>query len=223
MVGKVKENSREHVYKILKSKIMCLELLPGQSISEIDLANTLGVSRTPVREVIVRLVSENLIEVYPQRGTFISKINLEYVDEGFEARKLIEKDVLKRAMENIQEEELKVLSKNLYLQKGNIEFDGDVKERFALDNDFHEQIYKMAKRKITWEGIQNICTHYDRVRFLDAIENIKGNKTINQHDEIYEILKGKSSEKVDLIIDNHLSNFKGKIEIFKMKYPEYFK
>lgn len=223
MVGKVKENSREHVYKILKSKIMCLELLPGQSISEIDLANILGVSRTPVREVIVRLVAENLIEVYPQRGTFISKINLEYVEEGFEARKLIEKDVLKRAMENIQEEELKSLYKNLYLQKGNIEFEGDVKESFTLDNDFHEQIYKIAKRRITWEGIQNICTHYDRVRFLDAIENIKGKKTIQQHTEIYEILKDKFSEKVDLIVENHLSNFKEKIEIFKMKYPQYFK
>ncbi|MGL4254191.1 MAG: GntR family transcriptional regulator [Fusobacteriaceae bacterium] len=219
----MKENSREHVYKILKSEIMCLELLPGQSISEVDLASRLGVSRTPVREVFVRLIAENLIEVYPQRGTFISKINLDFVEEGFEVRKLIEKDVLKCAIKNIQDEELKVLYKNLYLQKGNIEFGGDVKERFTLDNDFHEQIYKIAKRRITWEGIQNICTHYDRVRFLDALENIKGNKTIQQHTEIYEILKDKSSEKIGAIVEEHLSNFKEKIEIFKTKYPEYFK
>ncbi|MGL4402682.1 MAG: GntR family transcriptional regulator [Fusobacteriaceae bacterium] len=223
MINRIKENSRGHVYKALKNKIMCLELLPGQSISESDLANALGVSRTPIRETLVRLIAENLIEVYPQRGTFISKINLEFVEEGFEVRKLIEKDVLKCAIFNIQEKDLKSLYKNLYLQKGNIELEGDVKERFALDNDFHEQIYKVAKRRVTWEGIQNICTHYDRVRFLDAVMNFKKNKTIQQHNEIYEILKNKDLSKIDNIVEEHLSNFKEKIDVFKIKYPEYFK
>lgn len=224
MVAKVKENTREYVYRTLKDKIMCLEFLPGESISEIELAEQLGVSRTPIREVMVKLAAENLVEVYPQRGTFISKIDLDAVNEGYAVRKLIEKDVLSIAINNMTEEYLKELQKNIYLQKGNIELGESVAERFHLDNQFHKIIYSIAQRKRTWEGLQNICTHYDRLRFLDAMDLEKSrNKTLKQHSVILEILEKKQLEKIDEAVEEHLSNFKEKIDKFKKEYPHYFK
>lgn len=224
MVARMKENTRDYVYRTLKNKIMYLELLPGENVSEIELAEQLGVSRTPIREVMVKLVSENLVEVYPQRGSFVSKIDLEAVDEGYALRKLVEKDVLKRAMDKMDVEQFKELQKNLYLQKGNIELGESVIDRFQLDNEFHKIIYRIASRKRTWEGLQTICTHYDRLRFLDAMDKEgSGKTTLKQHTLILDALEKREFEKIDEIIDQHLSNFKEKIEKFKTEYPDYFK
>ena len=224
MVARMKENTRDYVYRTLKNKIMYLELLPGENVSEIELAEQLGVSRTPIREVMVKLVSENLVEVYPQRGSFVSKIDLEAVDEGYALRKLVEKDVLKRAMDKMDVEQFKELQKNLYLQKGNIELGESVIDRFQLDNEFHKIIYRIASRKRTWEGLQTICTHYDCLRFLDAMDiEGSGKTTLKQHTLILDALEKREFEKIDEIIDQHLSNFKEKIEKFKTEYPDYFK
>ncbi|MGL4998706.1 MAG: GntR family transcriptional regulator [Cetobacterium sp.] len=224
MAIKGKENSRDFVYKILKNKIMCLELIPGDSISEGDFCLELGVSRTPIREVVLKLSHEGLVEVFPQKGTFVSKIDLNAVIEGYEVRKLIEKDVLRCAIENITSKNLNELKKNLYLQKANLEIGEDVVENFQLDNEFHKIIYNIASRKRTWEGLRNIAIHYDRIRFLDAVDKIGiAHKILEQHNEIYSLLENKDNSKIDRIVEEHLSNFKEKIENFKLKYPKYFK
>ena len=69
------ENNKDYAYRIIKDSIMSLELKPGQSISEVELAEALSLSRTPIREVLTKLREEHLVEVIPQVGTYISKIN----------------------------------------------------------------------------------------------------------------------------------------------------
>ncbi|MGL6114390.1 MAG: GntR family transcriptional regulator, partial [Cetobacterium sp.] len=78
----LKENTRQYTYRVLKENIMNLNLEPGEAIGEIDLSRELNVSRTPLREAIVQLIEEKLLEVFPQKGTFISKIDLTLVEEA---------------------------------------------------------------------------------------------------------------------------------------------
>ena len=85
------ENNRAYTYRVLKENIMRLNLKPGESISEIELSEALDVSRTPVREAIVKLSEEKLVDVFPQRGSFVSKINLNLVEEAVFLRELCEK------------------------------------------------------------------------------------------------------------------------------------
>ena len=68
------ENNKDYSYRVIKEAIMSLELKPGQAISEIELAEMLNISRTPIREVMAKLKEENLVEVLPQVGTYVSKI-----------------------------------------------------------------------------------------------------------------------------------------------------
>ena len=77
-----KESARDYALRVLKGNIISLDLKPGTPISENDLAAQLGISRTPVREAIIELSKAYIIEIYPQRGSFVSLIDPKMVEEA---------------------------------------------------------------------------------------------------------------------------------------------
>ena len=89
------ENIKEFIYRTLKYNIMTLFLKPGEKISESELQNFFNTSKSPIREALVKLKEEKLIEAIPQKGTFISKINLKLVENTLFIRKILEKEVLR--------------------------------------------------------------------------------------------------------------------------------
>lgn len=218
-----KENNRQYVYRILKENIMNLHLEPGEAISEGEIGEYLGVSRTPIREAIVKLGEERLLNVYPQRGSFVSKIDLDLVRESLFMRRTLEKEILLLAMDRgITETLIKNLDKNLHFQKVLFKLDEDLHEVFYLDNEFHKIIFKEYNKERVWDAIKQLSTHYDRLRLLDALEKTTLEKTIDQHNLIIDILKNKRAGDVDLVITDHLSNFEKVIDTLKAKYPTYF-
>lgn len=217
------ENTKHYIYRILKMNIMTLNIKPGTIISEADIREALDVSRTPIRESIVRLSEELLMNVYPQKGSFVSLIDLKIVEEAYFMRKILEKEVLKLAVKNFSEEGIKELEKNLKFQNIISQVEEDHSELFFLDNEFHRIIYKEVQKEKVWNSIQSLSTHYDRVRFLDAVEKTNLVPTLEQHREIIDIIKNKELEKVEAMVDLHLSNFKNKIDYLIKKHPDYFK
>ena len=110
------ENNKEFSYRVIKEGIMSLELCPGQEISEIELAEALQISRTPIREVMTKLREENLVNVIPQVGTYVSKIKLKLIEEAAFMRFTLEKEVLKLSCESFSEDKLLEL-KNVAIQE----------------------------------------------------------------------------------------------------------
>lgn len=216
------ENSRQYTYRVLKENIMNLNLKPGEAISEIDLANILDVSRTPIREAISTLKAENLIKVIPQKGTFIAKIDFEFVEEAFFMRNILECEILKLACTNFSDEALIELEKNLHLQEFQVKFNEGQDELFKLDNEFHKIIYKTVNKKRVWDFIQQTNNHYNRIRLLDVIEKINLEKTLAQHRKIIDIIINKDVDGIEEIVSQHLSNFKEKIPYFIEIYPDFF-
>ena len=92
-----KETIRNQVYNILKENIIQANLKPGTQVSEQELGDELKVSRTPVREAMIHLAQEELVEIIPQKGTYISKINIEAVEESRYMRQILEVDITKAA------------------------------------------------------------------------------------------------------------------------------
>lgn len=218
-----KESSREYAYRVIRENIMTLHLEPGQLLSEYDLSEKLGVSRTPIREAFIKLADEKLMEIYPQKGSFVSKIDKDAVEEISHTRKFIEKEILKLSMENKDESMFKEIEKNLYFQKGNIELEGTLDELFSLDNQFHKLIYRSAKKEKTWVALNYVSSHYDRVRFIEFFFGRESKlKAFNQHKKIFEIIKNKDMGAIDQIIEEHISNFKENIEVMYEKYSHYF-
>lgn len=222
-IKKKNENNREFIYRVIKENIMTLNLKPGECISEIELGNQLNVSRTPVREAIVRLSEEKLIDVFPQKGSFVSKIDLNLVDEALFLRDLCEKKLLKMACtDKVTTPLVKLLEKNLAYQKLILDFEEDLHKFFDLDNEFHAIIFEYYNKKNVWKSINRLATHFDRLRLIDALQFPHALQTYEQHQKIVDIIKNKEIDIIDVFITEHLSKFKHVINNYLEKYPEYF-
>ena len=170
---KHKETGKEYAYRVLKGNIMSLELKPGELLSESDLSEKLKISRTPIREVIMKLKNEHLIEVKPQAGTYVSLIDKEIIDEAIFMRKLLEKGVLREACNEFSEEMFMELEKNLFAQKLVLNKDGKENEFHNLDKEFHKLIFIGCHKINIWESIMKISTHYNRMRLLSERKTYK--------------------------------------------------
>src|SRR5690554_2566058 len=92
-----KMSNRDFVYETVKNNILNLILKPGQMISEQEISGKLKVSRTPTREAFIKLSEEGLITIYPQKGSYVSLIDIDHVEESLFLREQMEVAVLKLA------------------------------------------------------------------------------------------------------------------------------
>jgi GntR family transcriptional regulator, rspAB operon transcriptional repressor len=197
------ENNKDYAYRIIKDSIMSLELKPGQSISEVELAEALSLSRTPIREVLTKLREEHLVEVIPQVGTYISKINPQLIKEASFMRYTLEKEVLKLACESFPKTSIYDLKKNMVLQEELIGQKGKELDFHILDTEFHQIIFKGNQRENIWEAITRISTHYNRMRLLSEMR-YSYDEVIAQHARIIEILENKECDRVEEIVRKHI-------------------
>jgi DNA-binding GntR family transcriptional regulator len=200
---KEKENGKDYAYRVLKDNIMTLNLKPGELLSEADLSEKLGISRTPIREVLMRLKNEHLIEVKPQTGTYISLIDANLIEEAMFMRYTLEKEVLKTVSNNINDNLLMELEKNLFAQKLIANRDDSAIEFHKLDKKFHQLLFEGSNKKNIWNSILNISTHYNRMRLLFEMQANK-EEIINQHEEYLNVIKNKSLDDIDRIVTKHI-------------------
>lgn len=217
----MQQTARTNTYNTIKDKIIKLELKPGQRVSENKLAETLEVSRTPVRESFVRLSQEGLIDVYPQRGTFISLIKQEDVEEGRFMREHMEIAVVKLACQTINGTYLQHLSENLLLQDNSIS-EKNHQRLFQLDEEFHHTIFIGCNKERTWQAVQNMMVHLNRTRMLSLASELNWEKIVNQHKEIVEAIKSQNEKEAERIMREHMALVNIDLASLKMNYSNYF-
>jgi DNA-binding GntR family transcriptional regulator len=216
------ESAREFVVRTLKTSIINLTLKPGQNVSEKEIADELGVSRTPVREALIKLAQEELVEIYPQRGTYISLIDLDIVEEANFLRVTLEKVIVKLACQTMTDKYIMALEENLKLQEFYAENKNSLK-LLEIDNQFHRIIFKACKKERTFSLMESINTHFNRVRMLRLAANINLDKVLSQHREILAAIKEKNSEQAEQAMELHLDSRDIETVILKEQYPDYFK
>lgn len=211
----------ENVYRVIKDNILEWNLKPGQRISEKEIADTLEVSRTPVRESFIRLAGESLLEILPQRGTFISKIDLKEVNEGLFIRRSLELSVLRLAVDILKKEDLESCYHFLELQEKALE-KKDPREFIHYDSEFHKSIYSLCDRELTWTVMQNANHQYNRLRMLTLMDIDKYSSILKEHKAILDALEqGKLSLVIEMGI-SHLEKLFIEESQLENKYREYF-
>lgn len=210
----------EFVYNELKEEIISLKLKPGEKISEQEVSDLLQVSRSPVRETFIRLAGEELLDIRPQRGTFISKINLSHVEEGRFIRMSLECSVLKLAIEMGISAELKEIDKNLRLQEETVN-DKDINHFFELDEEFHRILFQACNKKMTWYFLNNINTQYKRVRHLSLLLTQTPEQIIDQHRKYIEVIAERRFDRIDEIVKDHLYYMIQNLDLIKEKFSDY--
>jgi len=218
------ESSRSYIYRTIRENILSLALEPGQGISETDFTTIFQVSRTPIREAFIKLNEENLIDIYPQKGTYVTPISMKYVEEARFMRTHLEKAVLFEAAISFPDKDLLELKKIFALQKTSIEIGYSPYEFLKLDNLFHKIIFQGVEKERIWAQIDNMSTHYNRLRMIDLTGKINLNKILEQHHIFIHILEDQNKEKYDIsgLLTTHLTNIFDKLDSLSKQYPNYF-
>lgn len=218
----LQESIREYVYRFLKVNIINLELPPGQNISEQEVASQLKVSRTPVREAFIKLAQENLLDVIPQKGTYVSLIDTDQVEESTFVRQTLEYEVIQQACHSFPAEELFHLQSCLALQKLCIS-EKNYYKFFELDENMHAIIFRGCKKGRTWEMLQLMNAHYNRVRVLSLkTKEFKWDQLLEHHQELIRAIKEQDVELGKKIIELHLHKVLIDLEYLRGKHGEYF-
>ncbi|MFB9828845.1 GntR family transcriptional regulator [Lederbergia wuyishanensis] len=214
-------STRDYSYKKLKMKILNLELEPGTKISEKEIADEFNVSRTPVREAFMKLAQEELLDIIPQSGTIVSRINLDYVEEGRFIREKIEKEIVMLACKEFPDDYLFRLETNLALQELCIG-KNNFYQLYELDEEFHRILFSGVGKARTWKMLQLLNSHFNRLRLLRLSKDSNWESIISQHKKIYKLIIEKNPEEASQMMERHLQMAVFEKEMLKEKYPHYF-
>lgn len=211
----------DYAYEEIRSQIVMLKLEPGCKVSENEISTLLGISRTPVREAFVRLAQEKLLEVYPQKGTFVSLIDLNFVEEARFIREHLERAIVKEACEEFSNGEMLYLEENIKKQEDAI-LENDHQKLYELDELFHQAISRGTGKERIWTVIQQEKAHLNRIRVLSLSANIDWEVILSQHKKIIEAIKAQDENEADELMRLHLTKLRMDQKELTQKFPDYF-
>ena len=209
------------VHEILRHSIITMRLRPRKKVSEAELALQLGVSRTPVREALIKLSEDRLVEILPQRGSFITPIRLHEVLEARFIREALEIAVVREAAASGRAEVLGRLENLLQAQRAAAR-DKDLERFLELDEAFHHTLSESIDKQRCWRLIQSVKHQLDRVRYLSLPEPGNLALLIRQHTAIAEAVLAGKPEKAETLMRAHLREVLRFIEQKHAKEPDLF-
>ena len=170
-------------YQTIRENILSLKYQPGHQIKEISLAKKLKVTRTPIRKAIIRLANEGLVEIFPNKGAFVTKLSKEEIDEVFEVREALELKAVHLAIRRTCRDELDRIQQDLSERIKSLRL--NKQDGFYLFGmDFHHEIIKLSKNNTLisiWEGLQ---TKLYRLRIQSGMASGRALQALKEHQDI---------------------------------------
>lgn len=196
---------REIVFETLREAILSGKLEPGERLMEIQLAEEMGVSRTPVREAIRKLELEGFVVMIPRKGAYVAGISLKDITDVFEVRAALEALAAGLVAERASDEEIEQLDRSLlaYSEQTNKEdIDGIVEK----DTDFHNLLYNASRN----ERLQLIITHLreviQRVRTVSLSQPGRSKDAVEEHRQIVDAIADRNVELAQTLAREHIYN-----------------
>lgn len=208
------------LHRVLRAAIIRGDLVPGQAISEIDMGKRFSISRQPVREAFIKLGEERLLEVRPQRGTYVRKISVKEVLDARHLREIIEVSIVREVTEQHQPALIKVLRKIVAQQKG-VKI-GDSRGFLALDEELHRTLALSAGREYAWRVIESIKAQMDRVRFLSYDFSSPRSALVSEHAAIVDAIESGDPGRASSEMTRHLRGILTSLPPIAKRFPEYF-
>ncbi|WP_313199035.1 GntR family transcriptional regulator [Rhizobium sp.] len=191
------------IYQVLWNDIVSLRRYPGDPILEKEIAAQFGVSRTPVREAILRLSNEKLIEILPQSGTFVARIALDTLPEAIVVRKALEDVTVRAAAVKASRTQIATLRANLELQKVQAA-EADYEGFRKTDDTFHTLIAEAAGYPGIWEIIKSVKIKVDRYCHLSLPKPGRIARLIKEHTAIFNAIRDHEPARAAEAIHAHL-------------------
>jgi DNA-binding GntR family transcriptional regulator len=209
------------IYAELRAELVSLARRPGETISENQIASDYGVSRTPVREAILKLADEGLVEIFPQSGIFVSRIPMAALPEAIIIRKALEETTTRMAAERATASQLLALHAVLERQREA----ADAKDRKSFhqaDEAFHAGIADVAGYPGIWTLILQVKMHVDRYRQLTLPVAGRMTQVIAEHEPILAAIEAHDPQRAGIAMERHLDRLLRDISETQHTNPEFF-
>ncbi len=196
---------RELVFEALREAIITGHLAPGERLMELQLAEELGVSRTPVREAIRKLELEGLVHMIPRKGAYVATLSMKDIVEVFEIRGALEGLAAALAAESITDEELEELERHLVMaaeQIGNADLEGMVE----VDTGFHQILYKASRNERLTQIISNLREQIQRYRLTSLSYPGRMKIALEEHREIVDAVSARDPDLARKLAQEHIEN-----------------
>ena len=196
---------REVVCETLREAIISGVLRPGERLMEIQLAEELGVSRTPVREAIRKLELEGFVIMIPRRGTYVADLSIKDINEVFEVRSALDSLANGLAAERITEEELEQMER-LLVQIGACVDKGNMEKIVELDGQLHDILYRASRNDRLVGIINNLREQLTRFRTISMAYPGRLKKTIEEHTQLVGAIAARDVDLAQQLAVEHMAN-----------------
>jgi DNA-binding GntR family transcriptional regulator len=210
----------ERAYRTLLKRIVSLELKPNESIGEQMLAESLGVSRTPVREALSRLASEGLVDVRSRSGGVVAPIRLEAVKSAQFVREALEVAIINKAVQRKDTQILFNLRQSIEAQRFAVAEKNSMMF-FDADERMHSLFCQLAGQAYVWGVIADAKQHMDRVRRI-SLDHIDLDTLLTDHIELYQYIEQADKVGARKILRRHLRRVLVDLERLREQCPEFF-
>jgi DNA-binding GntR family transcriptional regulator len=199
-----KKSNSEKAYDYLKNEIVMMKMPQGTPVNEREIADTLGISRTPVREAIHRLEAQGLLSYYPYQGTIVANIYEDDIIEICELREMIETWAIGRSIHYIRESDLAAVEKNFQ--------EAMEKKDWALyhvaDNALHTLIIEKSGSQRTMTIFNMLNTQIERFRNLVQQGFINWDISYQEHMQLIQLIRERDCESCRQLLEKHLKRVK---------------
>ena len=212
---------QDQVYLTLRTQILNLNLAPGTTMSTQELAGQLKVSRTPVREALIRLQRDGLVLSLPQRETTVTRIDMRRAAQERFMRKSLETAVLEPFLAQTGFDQLKELNELIQKQLAAAS-EENYEALLEYDDAFHQIFFVQAGEPLAWDILEQMNTHYKRVRLLSLRTAGTAQQTVMQHVELLRALENGQLAEAQEILGSHLQKLDEEETELRESYPDYF-
>ena len=217
-------NARDLAYHTVRSRIITMELKPGDPLNDRELAEELGISRTPMREALILLNNAHMVAIKPQSGTHVAPIDLHLMELEQFSRYTLEKEILTRMCGRLTPEQeagyRQLIEAYRVLEASPEEPDREMR-LLELDNAFHRRAFELCGMEHHFDHMLASLQHVERIRKF-SLQTEENKSVCSSHTAILEALLHGSADDVSEALESHLSRYKQSVAQARSVHPEYF-
>jgi GntR family transcriptional regulator, rspAB operon transcriptional repressor len=219
--GARSESAAAAVYRVLRQEIVWLKRNPGEPIVEKDIALAQRVSRTPVREALLRLTAEGLVDTIPKSGTFVARIPLAALPEAIVVRKALEQITSRAAATGARRSQVQELRALLERQREAASAD-DRAEFHQADEAFHAAVAAIGGYPGIWSLIQSVKTQIDRYRLLTLPQHGRMSRVVKEHAAVVTAIERHDADRAAAAMGAHLDGLRISMDDIRRMNPDFF-
>jgi len=208
------------VFERLRTLLTSLALPPGSPLSRTALAGQFGVSSTPIRDALMRLEEEGLVEVFPQYATVVSRIDIGLAQQAHFLRQALELEIVKRLALEHSKRLVDELNTTIARQQKFAKA-GDFEQFMGADNEFHRELYVATGNQELWDLVRSRSGHIDRLRRLHLPTPGKAQDIVRHHRLIVKAIAANQPDDAQRHLRKHLSGTLGYLAEIRARFPEY--